>query len=105
MRTKLLMVISIVLLDVCQAHAASPQCQIKVLQKVKDDLGNFWGPGQKLPVDIARGEGEGGAFCAHGGSCIPRTVAGLQAVRLLNCRIGKSLGNGDSKLVSSGKHD
>ena len=82
------------------AQTASVQeCQVRVVQPLIDDLGNHWQPGQVLAVTIERDYASGGAYCASGGSCLPRKVNGSDAVRLLNCRTGASLGGGDHGLV------
>ena len=81
------------------SHAASvPECQVIVLHSITDDIGNHWRPGQKLPVDIYRSGPDGGAYCAHGGSCLSRRVGGVQAVRLMYCHVGASIGGGDRRL-------
>ena len=83
------------------AQAASTQeCQVRVLQALTDDLGNYWKAGEVLPVDIARNGANGGVFCASGGSCLPRKLHGSDALTLLNCQLGPSLGNGDRTLVA-----
>ena len=82
-----------------QPASAQASCNIRILHGVTDDIGNRWRPGQILPVDIARDSTTGGAFCAHGGSCIPRRVAGTQAARLINCHIGALIGGNDHRLV------
>lgn len=82
------------------AYAAGPQeCKARVLVPVTDDMGNAWKTGSILPVNIARDGANGGTFCASGGSCLPRTVNGSKALVLLNCKVGPSLGDGDSRLV------
>lgn len=78
---------------------AAPECQIRVLQPVTDDVGNTWQPGKILPATILRREAGQTAFCAHGGSCLPRSAGGKQAVRLIDCKIGPSIGNGDYRLI------
>jgi len=80
----------------------APECKVQVLQAVTDDLGNHWQPGQTLPVTIARGDANSGAFCAHGGACIPRKIDGRNVVRLVNCQIGRDIGGGDRRLVPGG---
>jgi hypothetical protein len=78
---------------------AAPECQIRVLRPVTDDVGNVWQPGKTLPATIMRREAGHTSFCAHGGSCLPRMVEGKQAVRLIDCRPGPAIGNGDYRLV------
>lgn len=79
--------------------AGAAECSIRIEQVVKDDVGNTWQPGKVLPVDIQREEPRGISFCAHGGSCIPQMSDSSVASRLLGCRKGKSLGEGDYALV------
>ncbi len=78
---------------------AAPECQVLVLRPITDDIGNHWNPGQKLPVDIQRSGPNGGAYCAHGGSCLPGRIGGAEAVRLVNCRVGASIDSEDRRLV------
>jgi hypothetical protein len=80
------------------AFAAS-ECQVRVLRPVTDDVGNVWQPGKTLPATIARRQAGHTSFCAHGGSCLPGMVGGKRAVRLIDCRLGPSIGNGDYRLV------
>ncbi|WP_267114893.1 hypothetical protein [Xanthomonas sacchari] len=82
------------------ARTPAPDCHAMMLATVKDDMQNTWNKGQTLPVDIARDTPSGGAFCTHGGSCLPRKVAGKEAVRLTDCKIGPSIGDGDYRLVA-----
>lgn len=83
-----------------RAEASAPQeCQVRVLVGVTDDLGNAWKTDSVLPVDIEREGPNGGAFCAHGGSCLPRLAAAGPALTLLNCKVGPALGDGDFRLV------
>ena len=83
-----------------RARAASPQeCQVRVLAPITDDLGNTWKTGSVLPVDIGREGPNGGAFCAHGGSCLPRLSGSKPVLTLLNCKVGTALGGGDFRLV------
>ena len=82
------------------AHAEGiPECRIRVLRPVADDMGNHWPAGKVLPVTIMRRDANGLSFCAHGGSCVPRMAGGQQTAALVNCRPGVSIGNGDSNLV------
>lgn len=82
------------------AHAEGiPECKIRVLRPVTDDIGNHWPIGKVLPVTIMRRDTNGLSFCAHGGSCVPRMVGGQQTAALVNCRPGASIGNGDYSLV------
>ncbi len=69
----------VTLLVSSRAGASGPRdCQVRVLAPITDDLGNTWKTGSVLPVDIERDGPNGGAFCAHGGSCLPRlAVANL----------------------------
>jgi hypothetical protein len=78
---------------------AAPECQVRVLRPVTDDVGNVWQPGKILPATIMRQQAGQTSFCAHGGSCLPRMVEGKQAVRLIDCRRGPAIGNGDYRLV------
>jgi len=78
-----------------------PECQVHILQPLKDDLGNHWQSGKTLSVTIERDNATGGAFCAHGGSCFPRRIDGRDAVKLLNCHIGPAIGGGDHRLVQN----
>ncbi len=78
-------------------------CQVRVLAPIKDDLGNTWKVGSILPVDIERDGANGGAFCAHAGSCLPQMVGTQPALTLLNCRVGTALGGGDFRLVPGGR--
>jgi hypothetical protein len=80
------------------AFAAS-ECQVRVLRQVTDDVGNVWQPGKILPATIMRRQAGQTAYCAHGGSCLPRMVEGKQAVQLIDCRPGPAIGNGDYRLV------
>ncbi len=83
-----------------RAGASGPQeCQVRVLASITDDLGTTWKTGSVLPVDIERDGPNGGAFCAHGGSCLPLLAAARPALTLLNCKIGPALGGGDFRLV------
>ena len=85
------------------AMASNPvterECFVRILKPVHDDVGNQWLPGKTLPVDIEREDQNGVSYCAHGGSCVPKGVAGQSAAVLLNCRVGNSLGHGDRLLV------
>lgn len=83
--------------------AAVPECQLRVLRPVTDDLGNRWLPGKVLPVDIERTSVGAQFFCAHGGSCVPATADGVQAVRLLNCSIGDAIDGEDHRLVPAAR--
>lgn len=78
---------------------AAPECQVRVLRTVTDDAGNVWQPGKTLPATIMRRQSGQTFFCAHGGSCLPRMAGGKQAVRLTDCRVGPSIGNGDYRLA------
>ena len=83
-----------------RAGASGPQqCQIRVLAPITDDLGNTWKTGSVLAVDIERDGPNGGAFCAHGGSCLPRMAGAQTVLTLLNCKVGPALGGGDFRLV------
>ena len=79
------------------------ECQMRVLQPVTDDLGNHWQPGQILPVTVRRGNSSVGAYCAHGGACVPLKIGGRSATRLINCQVGPSIGGSDRLLVPDGK--
>jgi hypothetical protein len=79
-------------------HAAA-DCSVRILQPVTDDLGNHWETGKILSVTIERDGKDGGSFCAHGGSCVPRKVNQSEAVKLLHCRIGPKIDATDHKLV------
>lgn len=50
------------------SSAATPDCHIRIVREVTDDLGNTWRRGKILPVDIQRDDARGVSFCAHGGS-------------------------------------
>ncbi|KAF1008915.1 MAG: hypothetical protein GAK28_00547 [Luteibacter sp.] len=90
------------LFSLTQAQAAAaPDCRAKILRPVTDDMKISWKKGQTVPVDISRTTPEGESFCSHGGSCLPRIVKGQEAVRLINCRPGPSIGDGDHRLVAS----
>ncbi|GAA0660049.1 hypothetical protein FHT00_002896 [Sphingomonas insulae] len=78
--------------------ATVPECMVRVLQPVTDDLGNRWDAGKLLPVTILRRDANGASYCTHGGSCIPRMRGAVQVVRLTNCRPGAALGHGDYRL-------
>jgi hypothetical protein len=88
--------IALACLSVTTAVAAheTPECQIRVLRPVTDEMGNHWKPGQLLPVTSIQRDKNGVSFCAHGGSCVPRMASGGQAAQLVNCRPGKPLGDG-----------
>ena len=79
--------------------AEIPDCKVRVLQPLTDDLGNHWQPGQTLSMTIERDNASGGSYCASGGSCVPLKINGSDAVRLLNCRVGAAIGDGDRSLV------
>lgn len=81
------------------ALADGPECRLRILSAVTDDVGNTWQPGKVLPVDIQRVDGKGVSFCAHGGSCIPRMSGNALASRLIDCRKGASIGGGDYSLI------
>lgn len=81
--------------------AADPDCQALMLRPVVDDMNIAWKKGQRVPVDISRTTSEGEFYCAHGGSCLPRTVKGQEAVRLIHCRPGPSIGDDDHRLVAA----
>jgi hypothetical protein len=74
------------------------ECHVTVLRTVTDDLGNIWSTGKIIPVDIERDNSSGGSFCAHGGSCIPRRVGGLETVKLSDCQIGTEIMGNDHAL-------
>jgi len=61
-------------------------------------MGNLWQKGQVLPVDIARDSREGKFYCTHGGSCVPSELNGNEAVGLIDCIVGPSIGDGDFQL-------
>ena len=83
------------------AGASGPQeCQVRVLAPITDDLGDTWKTGAVLPVDIERDGPNGGAFCAHGGSCLPRLAGTQPVVTLLNCKVGPALGGGDFNILT-----
>ncbi len=83
-----------------RAEVSGPQgCQARVLVALTDDLGNTWKAGSVLPVDIKRDSPNGGALCAHGGSCLPRRVGAQPVLMLLNCTVGPEISEGDSRLV------
>lgn len=50
-------------------------------------------------MTIERDTPSGGSYCASGGSCLSRKVGAGEAVRLLNCKPGSALENGDWSLV------
>lgn len=75
------------------------ECQVRVLQPFTDSNGNHWQAGTVLPVTIERDDADGGAFCASGGSCLPRKQDGKEAVRLINCQVGPTVGGSDYRLV------
>lgn len=72
----------------------TPECRIRVLHPVTDDMGNHWQAGQTLPTTTMLRDKNGVAFCAHGGSCVPRRANGVQATQLVNCRPGRAIGDG-----------
>ena len=80
------------------AAAKSKECQIRVIRPVVDDLGNHWKPGKILLVDIERDNPDGGAFCAHGGSCLPRRSDNAKSVQLINCTVGPPIDSSDRRL-------
>ena len=79
--------------------AGVKECKIRVIQPVIDDLGNSWQPRKVLPVTIERDNASGGAYCASGGSCVPRKLHGNNAAELLNCKVGGPIGGGDHSLL------
>jgi hypothetical protein len=79
--------------------ASAPDCHVRVLHDVTDDLGNHWQVGRILPVTIERDDANGGEYCAHGGSCIPRKVDGAVAVKLTDCVVGPKIDATDYRLV------
>lgn len=91
--------IALILAAVTPLAAAAPECQVRVLHKVTDDVGNVWQPGKTLPATILRRQAGQTFFCAHGGSCLPRMDKGVQAVQLIDCRRGGAIGNGDYLLT------
>lgn len=90
------------LILVATAGAASaadfPECKVRTLAPVIDAGGYRNAAGKILPADILRRDEHGVSYCAHGGTCVPERVRGRQVVRLINCRPGKSIGNGDYRL-------
>ncbi len=75
-----------------------PECKVRTLAPVTDD-GGYRNPAATiLPADILRRDAHGVSYCAHGGTCVPERVRGRQVARLINCRPGKSIGNGDYRL-------
>lgn len=89
----------LVAMPLLASTAPVPGCQLRVLKPVQDDLGKQWTAATITEVDIERNDSGGGSFCSKGGSCIPRKVSGQDAVVLLNCKIGPSIGSGDFRLV------
>ncbi|MDV0437390.1 hypothetical protein [Xanthomonas sacchari] len=102
MRNALLTTLIALVAAPAMASARTPasDCHAVMLAAVEDDMHNTWNKGQTVPVDIARDTPSGSAFCTHGGSCLPRKVAGHEAVRLADCKIGPSIGDGDSRLIA-----
>ena len=96
-----LLILSLLAVPNTAALGVAPECQVRVLQPLTDDLGNHWQPGHVLPVTIERDNADGGAYCAHGGSCLPRKMNGHDSVKLMNCRIGEAIGGGDHRLSST----
>ena len=93
---------AILLIALCTTGAANasgiPECQIRILHPVVDDLGNHWAEGELLPTDLLRRDGNAVFYCAHGGSCTPALAGGRHVAQLANCRPGKPIGNGDYRL-------
>jgi hypothetical protein len=76
-----------------------PECQIRILHSVDGDRGDHWSAEKMVPADIMRRDRNGVSFCAHGGSCIPARANGREVARLVDCRQGRSIGNGDYRLT------
>jgi hypothetical protein len=93
-----LIMMSLTLIASPAAAAPVPDCQVRVIRPVTDDMGNRWAAGKLLSVSIMRRDASGTSYCAHAGSCIPQMVRGAQAVRLANCKPGTALGNSDYRL-------
>lgn len=82
------------------AHASEvPECQVRILHPVDGDSGDHWSAGKMVPADVMRRDESGVSFCTHGGSCIPVRANGREVARLVDCRQGRSIGNGDYRLT------
>ncbi|KQM23838.1 MULTISPECIES: hypothetical protein [unclassified Sphingomonas] len=78
---------------------ATPECRVRILRPVTDDLGNRWRTGKILPTTLERETRGRTYFCAEHGSCIPATINRKPAARLLDCTRGRAVSPGDYLLV------